>query len=318
MLPIYGEIFKSEGRLGPLDLHKLALHSNNLKEMFDRQHQIERAINETGMYTISDDVATRDVESIYRNGSISGAIEEQRQRNKVNEFNERTVSEVFREDEEKHTLWDIASNGITIDTPTGFHNVIKPQRMRKIQTTLTNTITKGLVKLWEKGKGIIIPIDKIPIDEKEKIHFQATGWKGEPDKLEGRITYDGSHSDNGQSALNDNDAKEKGETRYGKIEYPTIQTIITNWYNYAESINVTLPETRAYKDDIEAAYPQLRFNATSALLCATLLTTSLVFIYTTGQFGWCAMPMVWGVIMRAMLRKARQPGYLKGVIDICR
>ena len=60
---------------------------------------------------------------------------------------------------------------------------------------------------------------------------------------------------------------------------------------------------RLWKNDVEAAFTQLRFRPEFTHLLATRVDGDILFVYLCGVFGLTNMPMVFGVLSRALRRK---------------
>ena len=80
-----------------------------------------------------------------------------------------------------------------------------------------------------------------------------------------RFLMDCSNSETGH-VLNTPDVKEKVIERYGLLCHPTIQNIVTEWYEYADSHKVVLSDCRMFKDDFSGAFTQMNVNPDSAYL----------------------------------------------------
>ncbi len=97
--------------------------------------------------------------------------------------------------------------------------------------------------------------------------------------------------------------KLKGIVRYGKACCPSILFILRSWISFCQHHNVLLSDCLLWKDDVESAFPQLNIEPSSALMFATRIDDELIFINSSGLFGWPSMPMAFGVISRALERK---------------
>ena len=79
--------------------------------------------------------------------------------------------------------------------------------------------------------------------------------------------------------MNTLDVKVKELERYDAIHHPTINSMATEWYEYADGLGVPLREYRLFKDDFSGAFTQMDANPESALLLALAIGGGLILIY---------------------------------------
>ena len=95
---------------------------------------------------------------------------------------------------------------------------------------------------------------------------------------------DCTHSESG-NVLNTPDVKTRVLERYDAIHHPTISSMATEWYAYADGLEVPLRDYRLFTDDFSGAFTQMNVNPESALLLALAIGGGLILIYLTGLFG---------------------------------
>ena len=70
------------------------------------------------------------------------------------------------------------------------------------------------------------------------------------------------------TVLSTPDVKVKVSERYDAIDHPTINSMATEWCEYADGLGVPLREYRLFKVDFSWAFTQMDMNPESALLLA--------------------------------------------------
>ena len=96
-----------------------------------------------------------------------------------NSFNVDKVKIMFKNDPEYQLLIDIAS-GIVLDLDPEFKVLNIPPPFRNLQHQLINTYRKSCLKLWNKGKGILLPIVNVPSNILSQCHFSDLHWTVKP------------------------------------------------------------------------------------------------------------------------------------------
>ena len=219
------------------------------------------------------------------------------------------VLKFYSKDIEFNRLQYIAE-GAKIIIPIGFKRNPMPSDYRALHKRLMNTYRGAYLKLWKKGKGILLSIKKTPPEILNLLHFSDSHWTPKPDNKNGRNLLDTANGpENG--VLNTDDGKEDGILRLGKVELPTIVDYINDWVMFCNDRQIKMDQCLLWKDDVEGAFPQLRFNPESICLLATRVDDEFVFIHTNGFFGLNYMPMIYSTVGRALDR--RVSCHIKGV-----
>jgi hypothetical protein len=257
-------------------------------------------------------------------GSLRMLVESMQSAKSYDRFNQARCDRVFRDDPEYDRLSSLATDGVIIDVPEGLVLQSEPEAPRRLQQQLDPVYRKHATKVWSKFDGIILSRDVLSVEDRDKIHCNPAhltrkpgiqvaveeGVEGQWDhvpevKTGSRFLMDCSNSEAGH-VLNTPEVKEKVIERYGLLCHPTIQNIVTEWYEYADVHGVLLNECRMFKDDFSGAFTQMNVNPDSAYLLAMAIGGGLLLIYLTGLFGWLGFPMAYGVLSRAFQRLFRK------------
>ena len=270
-------------------------------------------------FVVSEEILERDLDAYRAAGCSLEVLVARIQKSKAEDrFNTERCTAVFSDDPEYERLMSLARDGVIIDSPEGFILQTEPEVPRKLQRQLDLAYQKHAFKVCEKRNGVIIRQKELSQGDREKLHYNPPHITpkyvpGVRDGLDvvvvdrpmgSRFLMDCSNSESGR-VLNTPDVKVKVIERYGMIEHPTIQFIVTEWYAYAAMHKVSLCDCRIFKDDFSGAFAQLNVNPTSAYLLAMLVGAGLILIYVAGLFGWLGFPMAFAVLSRAFQRKFR-------------
>jgi hypothetical protein len=245
----------------------------------------------------------QDADEVRTEGSLRGAIEAKIEAHRSQRFNAERVDALFSADPEYDTLRDIAVHGARIEVPPDVILDREPPPFREKQLRMPLTVQKHACKLWQKGRGIVLRADDIPVEERPDIAYHSSHWTSKTDDdpqkaAAGRWLLD-------CATVNTDATRDAAIKRYGKVELPTLASILAGWLAYATKLNVPMAECEIAKDDVSSAYPQFDFSPASTMLMAVCIATGLIFMYLTGMFGWTGCPMVFACISRAMLRRIR-------------
>jgi hypothetical protein len=197
----------------------------------------------------------------------------------------------------------LATDGVIIDKPEGLILQSVPEPPRKLQQQLDLAYRQHASKVWDKSNGIIIELSALSVEDQSNIHFNPAHLTRKPGGS--KFCMDCTNSEAG-NVLNTPDVKVKVLERYGPILHPTIRTMATDWYEYADRLEVPLSACRLFKDDFSGAFTQMDVNPESALLLALAIGGGLILIYLTGLFGWLGFPMAYAVFSRAFERLSRK------------
>ena len=89
------------------------------------------------------------------------------------------------------------------------------------------TVQKHACKLWEKGRGIVIKSEDIPIADRPSVAYHSSHWTSKSDDdpqkaAAGRWLLD-------CKTVNEDFSREVAIKRYGKVELPTLAYILASW-----------------------------------------------------------------------------------------
>ena len=82
-------------------------------------------------------------------------------------------------------LRDIAL-GVILDKPMKFENNPLPNKFRMLHTKLLNTYRAPLLKLWRKGKGLLLLLKDVPVQIVESLHYSDPHRTPRPESKGGR------------------------------------------------------------------------------------------------------------------------------------
>jgi hypothetical protein len=284
-----------------------------LRFRFDREYAIQRAVASADDSGLTSEVVQQDVDDLKRAGSLVELVRHRQEMARGERFNAQRVRDVFSDDPEFETLMSIAQDGAIIDTPSGFVKQSVTEPLRPLNIRLERCMRQHALKLRNKGRGVFLSEDSLSEADRLLLNKQSAHWVLKP-APDGRSNIDEGRALIDPKGLNAGDAKEKVKQRYGPLRLATFSSIVTGWYEHAREHNLKMSDCRIFKDDVEGAFPQFNFNPTSALLLVILVSVGLLLMHVVGNFGWTGAPFVWGVISRALERKAKT--LFVGVLDV--
>lgn len=315
--PFFGAHFSPE-TVHKVNIETLQEHFASISLMFDKEAKIAEAQETSGNFDFPQEVYERDATLLSSfDGSLEKLVQHHHSNFRHERFNEHSALSLFPHDPQIDLLREIGGIGATVDTPPGFlPDGASQEPLRASHLNLMPTMKKHAFRLWDKAKAIILPLSAITPSERQRLHKNPADWAVKPDGKEGRFVTDCSNSNDGSPVLNDAEdvAKNLADSRYGNIVYPTITSLTTNWYKFAAKRKVSINTCLLWKDDIDGAFPQYMYNPASALLLCMFITANLLMIMIRGCFGWTGSPMVWAVLMRALVRTENQ--LVDGEIDM--
>lgn len=232
-------------------------------------------------------------------------------------YNESSCIKYFSDQSNFDILKDIASNGIRIFQQ---HSFVYDKNIDHIKrpsnNCLSNVFQKHTYNLIEKGRAIVLPIQELLKLNLSNLHFSPLHWVPKVDDDLGRFIIDCSNSIEG-SHLNTDESLEFAKHYYGDMSLPSIQSIITDWFQWLKSKNYTFQDCLLFKNDITSAFSQLSFECNTVPCMATVITEELAMIHLSGVFGLNSMPIVWACIGNALLNviKKRFTGCLHLYVD---
>ena len=109
--------------------------------------------------------------------NLRGALEAIEAR-RSQHFNAERVDALFSADPEYDTLRDIAAHGARIEIPPDVILDREPSPFPEKQLRMPLTVKKHACKLWQKGRGLILRADDIPVEERLDIAYHSSHWRG--------------------------------------------------------------------------------------------------------------------------------------------
>jgi hypothetical protein len=226
-------------------------------------------------------------------------------------------------DPDYDNVMELATEGMHVLTAAEFKaNGVVTELRRLYKDRVTLAVNKALCQLWVKQRVFILPMTVIH-KLKETVHWSPVHWTKNFGKASGRPLIDTSDSSQGP-ALNSDEAGQKLEDKYGKIEHPTLETVVDMVHTFMESLVVEeRSDTVLWKADLKGAFTLLNFRPTDVSLFGCPLTDDLALFYHSGLFGWTGTPYCFQVLTRVLLRilSSRLFGkvsmYVDDIIGIC-
>jgi len=123
----------------------------------------------------------QDADEVRTEGSLRGAIEAKIEAHRSQRFNAERVDALFSADPEYDTLRDIAVHGARIEVPPDVILDREPPPFREKQLRMPLTVQKHACKLWQKGRGIVLRADDIPVEERPDIAYHSSHWTSKTD-----------------------------------------------------------------------------------------------------------------------------------------
>ena len=284
--------------------HDFSVEFEAIREEFSVQGFHERVAADAADFVVPADVRTRDVEAYNGAGrslvSLTGMVQTSRSGDR---FNAERCDAVFPDDPEYDRLSSLARDGVVVDVPVDLELRNVPEAPRKLQVKLQQAYLKHAVKVWRKRDGVILPEEALSAEDRLASHYSAAHLTFKPGGS--RFLMDCSNSESDQD-LNTPEVKEAIIRRYGRVVHPTMQFMVTEWYEYAERHGVELRDCRLFKDDFSGAFTQMNVSPLSTRFLMLLVGAGLVLVYLSGLFGWAGFPMAYGVLSRAFERLFRR------------
>ena len=289
---------------------------------FSRPHYVKLAAVASADFVWPDEVATRDLSRLRVAGSLLTLVEQCQAARGCARFNMDRVTTSLTMASNFAMLQDLASQGVVIDTPVGFVHQSSDVPLRPLITTLLNCQRTHALKAWRAGSLVLLPRKELSAGDLHGVHLNPTHWTPKPNLEEkasnvfGRPLVDPSNGPLNQ-VLNTDETRLAAIARYGKVDDPLIDTIVSAWYAFSRASGVPLSQCCMWKEDIENAFGQLAFQPRSSLLMPIAVDEQYIGVYLDGTFGWTGMPMAWGAVGRAIRETASSSltGCLHSYVD---
>ena len=301
---------------------QIALYVQKIGSRFRRSHYVDLAVEATRSFVWPAEVASHDYELLERAGSLLDLIHQYQSTNRQLCFNSSRVEACLQGVSNYDVVLELAISGIVIDPISGFRPQSSIPPIRPLMRTLQNCQRTHALKAWRAGRVLILPHTKLTTEDLSGVHINPTHWTPKPNLEEkvsnvlGRPLIDPSNGPTDQ-VLNTEEARLAAIARYGKVDDPLIDDIITTWFDFSRRKGIPLDQCFLWKEDIENAFGQLPFQARSALLMTAAVDEDFLVFNLYGTFGWTGLPMAWGAVGRAIREAAssRIKGCLHGYVD---
>jgi hypothetical protein len=237
-------------------------------------------------------------------------------------------------------LLDIATNGF--DLPIPLHSTHKdpvtehvlpdefqqvfrrngenPPRMRQAQ--LDSLFHAHFVSHYELAFGnqvLILDASEIPSEVMRTIHFCSPHpvVKDDSPPTHLRMCLDMKHDGEGMN-VNTDLSQQQATDKYGKCVYPTMQSMVQEWYDWCEREELNIKECVLFQCDITNAHGQLYCNKERVCLQAVelsrdpinLLKAKEFALYLVGTFGPVVLPYAFRVLGLAIKEAViKNPSY---------
>jgi hypothetical protein len=162
-------------------------------------------------------------------------------------------------------------------------------------------VLKHAFKLWEERKCLLLQFDRLPSDITASLNFSANSHLvGKPGTPAGRWCLDLTNADPGVVPMNTPETKALGDSWYGILTHPTLESIAHDLLTYVDNNNIALSDMRGFVFDIHDAFGQIKSKAEHAGWSAVLVADNIICIPTVGRFGASYMPAAFGPFSRGI------------------
>jgi hypothetical protein len=261
---------------------------------------IERiAIDAAGDFQTPTDAIDHDLFTFLEAPSMELFITQSQALSKTQGISKARFAETFSSDcPDYPRALQIAVSGVIIDPPANFIPISTHSEHRAVVERMPHVIQKLVHKLWLEDKGLYLPLKYL--DSNSGVHINPIHWVAKPTNPLGRFLIDATDASSSNISLNGPGAKESSIQRYGRIQHPLIQDIITDWFLHMAIHNHSLSDMFLWKEDIEGCFPQMPLHHSAAKLSTVLLPNDVLFITTMGYLGASVMGMAWDSIGRCL------------------
>lgn len=256
-------------------------------------------------------------------GSIVQMATRMREERRTSRLNvERVRASLSGDNPERERIIEFADQGVELLLPASFvaSGVEGRPAIRSKQRETGQAVTKMMVEGYVKeGLAIALPIDVVS-EANEEVGVLATSWARNHGKESGRTVVDANDGGIG-TGINGEEVCEAANAKWGKIENPTLATImlmIWAFWDVASTLNPVAQwsDLRIWKMDLKGAFTLLDFDPRWVPFLGTELECGLLIFYLVGLFGWSAMPMAFHVVTRALVWELQKPGVLRGLMNM--
>ena len=284
---------------------RIAEYVREIGSRFQRNHFVNLAVEATKDFSWPSEVALRDYVSLRKAGSLLNLVKQCQSSKLSDVFNPTRVRACLQGVSNYDVVLELATVGIVIDPLPGLRHQSSVPQFRPLMRTLQNCHCTHALEAWHAGRVLILPHAKLTLQDLEGVHINPTHWTPKPNLQEkpsnvlGRPLIDPSNGPDDQ-VLNTESACLAAIERYGKVDDPLIEDIISDWYAFSHRTGIPLSQCQLWIEDIENAFGQLFFQDRSALLMSVAVDDDSLVINLFGTFGWTGLPMAWGAVGRAI------------------
>jgi hypothetical protein len=201
------------------------------------------------------------------------------------------------------TLLELA-DGVKILVPTNTPIAAEPPPLRNKYKRLASVFHKLAYKQHQAGLVYIVKGECVLRINPART-FGSAHWTSNKGKMQGRGLGD-------VGPLNSDKAKDLCEEKWGAIDHPTLDRLVTMVLRMAEKhgwANIVL-----WKMDLKGAFTLLNIDPDSAHSIIIPLLHDYFMIHHTGMFGWTGFPFAFNVITRVIRRALRR--VCRGEVDM--
>jgi hypothetical protein len=187
----------------------------------------------------------------------------------------------------------------------------KPLSISNTDRRLSPAVNRMLYEDFvEVGLAFILPLEVV-LEHVPLFHLSRLSWTAKSGKKKGRPILDCSA---GESPLNSTYTKERCDQVWGRIEHPTIKSLVRMIVSFVTSRGVSLGKVILWKVDLKGAYTLLSFHDEDVPLLGSLMDENRVIFFLCGVFGWSGTPAAFQVVTRAIKFEVNQ--LIDGCVDM--
>ena len=234
-------------RFSPHLFRQITEYMQGLSARFHRRHFIELAITATKDFTWPPEVERQDYNRLRCAGSLLKLVQQCQISRQPSCFNRARVESCLQGVSNYDIVLELATTGVVIDPPSGFRCQSSDVSIRPLMRSLVNCQHTHVLKAWRAGRVMVLPHANLSSSDLEGVHINPTHWTPKPNLQEkaanvlGRPLVDPSNGPPDQ-VLNTEGARLASIARYGKVDDPLIEDIITDWFAFSRRTGIPLSE----------------------------------------------------------------------------
>jgi hypothetical protein len=217
---------------------------------------------------------------------------------------------------------DIAINGVAVPRTDTFIIQSIPDPIRSIIKRIGKHALKYALDCVKKGLGFIIRYKDLVKYSNEDLNFSGCLHAVLQDKV--RMIHDHSSPSikSVSEPLNSDITKESASEIYGKIEHPTIKSIITELLAFCRDNDIPLSMMRFTSMDVSNAFGKMKIKSEDVRFMPILIDElrEIVLVRYMCSFGKSEYPFAYNIItkcLRLMISKVIRNGVVFIYVDDC-